>query len=710
MPDLPLRTERHSRRGLVRSEAIQHVRASLVATNPMTGGSGGRADMVAIRKSIIGEAGGSSNNNNNNNNNNNEQEDTDSLLFQKLVETIFDTNDDDGDHTTDEDEEGGKKAASWWTFMLTVPIMFTYVVATRMQFIYVSLYGRDGLHLNNALSILAIGMIAGGRATAPPLLARYFHTPSLLLVLTSTTLVGCVGMLLIPVIGGRANFNQDGMLRNDDDTATVGTIAWFYCTMYVQGLAETVGGWDVLIKFETRQGSPARQQLAFRRSFVATALGSATAFFVTSYLYSNWGLYGCILLGTVTGALNIVFSVLYVACRWKSYAAWRDAGDQKRTRDSKTTSPLMRVLQIDGLDADKRTRRTSIKRSSTSSTSTRQLTFKSHRNINLTMMLEQKKQGEENRGSRSLMIDNNSGSKNNHPPNGISSIRTTTTRYTRPNNYLEFRKQLEHQTAERIDTNLNNIRNKTPQGSIQERLMQVPNTQLLAVIDPSLLLSHSQHIRWPDHFQKQITVMKWFCILALSLGAMMISSQFAIYSLYLHDVWKVSPVFAGTSMAIGELSGMITLMASIYWDTNKISKKKSVSTNDGDNITSNDEGNKKNNDCRHRRTSITTLGTVVVKDQKSDVGIGRNSSCCSKCLRTPSLLLQVPSMFVMCCLAAVIPLSLLGFVKPQYDNEEQFEEEEKLLGTSNVSDWPTGLYFALLSGILIGLVNSVLVR
>ena len=67
-------------------------------------------------------------------------------------------------------------------------------------------------------------------------------------------------------------------------------------------------------------------------------------------------------------------------------------------------------------------------------------------------------------------------------------------------------------------------------------------------------------------------------------------------------------------------------------------------------------------------------------------------------------------MFVMCCLAAVIPLSLLGFVKPQYDNEEQFEEEEKLLGTSNVSDWPTGLYFALLSGILIGLVNSVLVR
>lgn len=324
------------------------------------------------------------------------------------------------------------------------------------------------------------------------------------------------------------------------------------------------------------------------------------------------------------------------------------------------------------------------------------------------MMLEQKKQGEENRGSRSLMIDNNSGSKNNHPPNDISSIRTTTTRYARPNNYLEFRKQLEHQTAERIDTNLNNIRNKTPQGSLQERLMQVPNTQLLAVIDPSLLLSHSQHIRWPDHFQKQITVMKWFCILALSLGAMMISSQFAIYSLYLHDVWKVSPVFAGTSMAIGELSGMITLMASIYWDTNKISKKKSVSTNDGDNITSNDEGNKKNNDCRHRRTSITTLGTVIVKDQKSDVGIGRNSSCCSKCLRTPSLLLQVPSMFVMCCLAAVIPLSLLGFVKPQYDNEEQFEEEEKLLGTSNVSDWPTGLYFALLSGILIGLVNSVL--
>ena len=87
-------------------------------------------------------------------------------------------------------------SSRFWTYVLAIPIIFIHGIATRMQFMYGGLYGRDGLGLSNAAAILAVGCTAAGRATAPPAAAAVFQQPLFLHVpeFNHTAWVRCHGL------------------------------------------------------------------------------------------------------------------------------------------------------------------------------------------------------------------------------------------------------------------------------------------------------------------------------------------------------------------------------------------------------------------------------------------------------------------------------------------------------------------------------------
>ena len=584
------------------------------------------------------------------------------------------------------------RASYFWTFFLAGPIIFTHGVATRMQFMYGGLYGRDGLNLNNSMAILAVGCTALGRATAPPLLRRYFQNPYFFMFLNATTLIGCSMMFLIPYVGGRENFDKYGIgIFEGEETASAITIFFFYISMYIQGLAEVLSGWDMLMKFEMRKWTPDQQQLAFRVSFVSIALGSATAFAGSSWLFHFFGLYGCAYLGVAMGSFNVVFPAIYLSRRWKIFAYWRKGGDKKRSVASRKSQPLMRMIQLDDLEDDSEVY------------STKKLKFvpESERNIRAS-----------NRASIRTSIDDDGDSIALKSVKKVDrSVTKRVSEYVEPKNYFEFQKQLQHQTTERLMANFEVMKTKT-KGFLQEQVKNLENADILAAFDPTLLLTHSRHIHWPKGFKKQIIVMRWFCIIALALGSAMISSQFAIYVLYLYDVWKVPVVFAGTSMAVGEISGMLTLLISIALNKGKAkeSEAQESEAKEPEAKGSEDpEGAEEESDI----TATLRISTVEEKEKLSKMHSLRISPVeekeeLSKMLswktifRKPFLLFEVPAMFVVCCSLAVIPLGLLGFYK---SGESDSGNEEP-----DLSDipWSTGLIVALSSGIAIGIVNCVM--
>ena len=532
------------------------------------------------------------------------------------------------------------RISQFWTFFLAIPIIFTHGVATRMQFMYGGLYGRDGLNLNNALAILAVGFTAMGRATAPPLLSRFFGNPYLFMFLNSATLIGCSMMFLIPYVGGIDNFNDIGNLKGDEP-GSVKTVSFFYFSMYIQGLAEVLSGWDMLMKFEMRKWEPEKQQLAFRVSFVSIALGSATAFAASSWLFDYFGLMGCAYLGVSSGAFNVVFPGIYLYCRWEKFSVWRAGGNKKRSVASRKSQPLMRIIHLDedGKGSSEDLRK-----------STRKLKFKSSN------------------------VDSSTHSAISSVTASDINEQRRVSEYVEPRNYFEFQKQLQHQTAERLVNNFKTLKDRT-RGFMKEQISMLQNDDILAAFDPNLLLTHSAHIHWPKDFHKQINVMRWFCILSLALGSMMISSQFAVYVLYLVDVWEVPVVFAGTSMAIGEISGMFTLLFTIYLEKRQAAK--AGAEEDGSNL------------------RASTYTTEEEKEKSSTGGTWRNL------LTHPTLIFQVPSMFVVTCAAAVIPLGLLGTLKPpELDLGAEDPDLEVI--------WSTQLIIALSSGVLVGIVNCVM--
>jgi len=251
--------------------------------------------------------------------------------------------------------------------------------------------------------------------------------------------------------------------------------------------------------------------------------------------------------------------------------------------------------------------------------------------------------------------------------------------YVEPRNYFEFQSQLQFQTSERIVNNFRKICRKTGD-YMQEQMNKLTNADILAAFDPTLLLRESTHIDWPKSFAMQIGRMKWFCILSLALGSTMISSQFAVYCLYLVDVWKVSAVFAGTSMALGEISGMLTLLVSIY-----LEKRQSE------------------NNEEEMNTHDSVLVTSTIEQKKEERTGWQNL------IDQPSLIFQVPSMFTVTCFLAVIPLSVLSFVRPDRGGLDQ-EDYEDLPSeiTSDAGTWPVGLWCALASGVTIGIVNCLM--
>jgi len=536
------------------------------------------------------------------------------------------------------------RISQFWTFFLAIPIIFTHGVATRMQFMYGGLYGRDGLHLNNALSILAVGFTAMGRATAPPLLSRFFGTPKpwLFMFLNSATLIGCSMMFLIPYVGGRENFNELGNLKGDQP-GSVGTVSFFYFSMYIQGLAEVLSGWDMLMKFEMRKWVPEKQQLAFRVSFVSIALGSATAFAASAWLFEHFGLMGCAYLGVSSGAFNVVFPGIYLYRRWDKFIQWRAGGNKKRSVASRRSQPLMKIINLDEDGGDSSGEMNLRK-------STRKLKFK--------------------KSDLSASTHSALSSMRENEPRRVSE-------YVPPRNYFEFQKQLQHQTAERLVNNFMTLKDRT-RGFMKEQLSKLESEDVLAAFDPNLLLTHSAHIHWPKDFHKQIFVMRLFCIISLALGSAMISSQFAVYVLYLVDVWDVPVVFAGTSMAVGEISGMFTLLISIALEKRQARKATA-------------EGKEAESAMAVR---ASTYSTPEEKERLAKSGNWR------RLLKKPTLVLQVPSMFVVTCVAAVIPLGLLGSLSPT-------ETEDDLDDDAPVS-WTAKLIIALCSGVGVGIVNCVM--
>lgn len=560
--------------------------------------------------------------------------------IDNLVEKVMGELGDDGIRDEDESLSDAKDSSFFWTYFLAIPIIFTHGVATRMQFLYGSLYGRDGLHMSNGLAILAVGMTAAGRSTAPPLLLRNFQKPWVFVLLNATTLIGSTAMFLIPVVGGRDNFDENGLLKEGVPTS-VATIVFYYFVMYIQGLAEVLSGWDVLMKFEMKKWSPDRQQLAFRASFVAIALGSSTAFYLSTALYESYGLYGCAYLGTVVGILNLLFPCFYLARRWGVFTSWRQDNVKERAKLCRKSGGLMKMLNLD--EYEYKTERTTYWRRQ----STQQLEFMKS---STTKSSEAIAEDEEKEGSVVVKNEEAEDKKYVH--------------YVKPRNHFEYQEQLQHQTAERIVKNFLKLtrHNSASMGELKNSSQDLTREDILKAFNPSVLLTHSDHINLPAKFAKKNKTLKWFCILALALGSTMISSQFSVYTLFLVDVWNVSPVFAGTSMAIGELAGMLVLMLSILFEKTKSNRS--------------DE------------------------DEKEEKG--SNQGACGTLLKNPGLLLHVPSKFVVCCAVAVIPLALMGFVKPPAGIEDMD------ISISGVSSWPPGLIVALLSSIAIGVINCVM--
>jgi len=535
-------------------------------------------------------------------------------------------------------EKHAHRDSVFWTYFLVIPIIFTHCVATRMQFVYGGLYGREGLGLSNALAIMGVGFTAMGRATAPSLLLRFFKKPHLFMFLNFTTLLGCAGLFLIPVIGGRENFNSIGKLNEDVESTSVGTILYFYLTMYIQGLAEVLSGWDSMMRFEMRTWTLDNQQIAFRASFVSIALGSASAFFCSSLLFDSFGLYGVAWFGVGIGVFNVIFPSTYIFFRWKEFDQWREVGDKKRSDATRRSQPFMQIIKMDNLCEPSEEKRLSTCKLKFIDTSTRNSTVGNRR---ISSFFRREKYSRAN------------------------STLPTEVKYAEARNFFEYKTLLQHQTSRRIVKNFSTLLKSTT-GPSKERLSQTSHDDILAAFDPNLLLTHTKHIDWPKKFQKQIHVFKWYCILGLALGSMMISAQFAVYTLYLTDVFNVSPAYAGASMAIGEISGMVTLLISIYLG-NKQAKQ----------LNAKEDSSKGN--------VMTTASTGEEVAQESDL---------LKLLKSPFLLLQIPSMFVLMCFTAVIPLYVLGFAKPKEGVEESL--------------WCVGLYLALISAVFIGIVNGLM--
>jgi len=263
----------------------------------------------------------------------------------------------------------------------------------------------------------------------------------------------------------------------------------------------------------------------------------------------------------------------------------------------------------------------------------------------------------------------------------LSSMRENAPRrvseYVTPRNYFEFQKQLQHQTAERLVNNFMALKDRT-RGFMKEQLGKLESDDVLAAFDPNLLLTHSAHIHWPKDFHKQIFVMRSFCIISLALGSAMISSQFAVYVLYLNDVWHVPVVYAGTSMAAGEISGMLTLLISIALEKRQARKAA-------------DAGKEAES------SAIVRASTYSTPEEKEKLAQAGNWKML---LKKPTLVFQVPCMFVVTCIAAVIPLGLLGFLSPT-ETEDDLDDDDPVALTAK-------LIIALCSGVAVGIVNCVM--
>lgn len=565
-----------------------------------------------------------------------DKDDVDGLALQVLKE-LENANDSAAPAQGTKDSCGSSaKSTIFWAYFLAIPVIFIHAVATRMQFIYGALYGRDGLHLSNAAAILAIGFTCAGRATAPPLLVRHFKAPHLFMLLNTTTLVGCLGMLLIPVIGGTENFDKNGALKEGLSTPGLGTAIFYYLVMYIQGLTEVLTGWDILMKFETKEWTPDEQQNVFRTSFVTIALGSAAAFYLSSWLYEMHGLYGCAYLGIATGVLNVIFPALYLIKRWREFIDWRNHDNKECLRLARKSSSFMKILHLDGLGSkDEEDDNDKVLRDWMRS---------SFRNLSKTKKLKFVE------SSSAVAIDDDP--KTNR----------TFVHYREPRNHFEYKEQLQHQASERILKNFRRLVSGDCSNMFPDGCKDLVQDEVLRIFDPTVLLAHSKYIEWPSRFKKEIKVVRWFCILALGLGATMISAQFAVYTLYLVDVWNVTPIYAGTSMAVGEIAGMFTLLTSILLRKMKGDAKK---------------------------------GQTTAQASKSDSIIGSRSL-----FRYPFLLLHVPSEFVVCCALAAIPLALMGFLKTPTNIDD--------IVISGISSYPPGLIVILLSGVFIGIINCVM--
>lgn len=71
--------------------------------------------------------------------------------------------------------------------------------------------------------------------------------------------------------------------------------------------------------------------------------------------------------------------------------------------------------------------------------------------------------------------------------------------YLEPRNYFEFQQQLQHQTAERLMTNIQQLKRQST-GFVKEQMSKIKSADILAAFDPTLLLTHSEHIHWPEGF------------------------------------------------------------------------------------------------------------------------------------------------------------------------------------------------------------------
>uniref|UniRef100_A0A7S2HSK5 Uncharacterized protein n=1 Tax=Helicotheca tamesis TaxID=374047 RepID=A0A7S2HSK5_9STRA len=323
--------------------------------------------------------------------------------------------------------------------------------------------------------------------------------------------------------------------------------------------------------------------------------------------------------------------------RWGGFSSWRTCNNKERLRLCKRSSSFMKILHLDSLgckdeedDNEKELGESKRDSSRNLSQSTRKL-----------KLVE---------SSSDVVLDDDS--KTNR----------TFGHYLEPRNHFEYKQQLQHQTSERILKNVRRLSLGDSSGMLSDRCKDLVPDEILRTFDPTVLLKHTKHIDWPAWCEKEIKVVKWFCILALGLGSTMISSQFAVYTLYLVDVWNVTPMYAGASMAVGEIAGMFTLLFSVVLRKTK-SKAKKVQTID--------------------------------QAPKRESTIGWQSL-----FRRPFLLLQVPSEFVVCCALSVIPLALMGFLRPPSNIDD--------IVITSISSCPPGLIVVLLSGVLIGIINCVL--